>query len=137
MAHTMLHPDVVHPEPAPYSHACLLSRDDFDHLLFVSGQVGLDVDGEHPGNADFESQFLQVFANVKAILEDAGGGLEHVVFLRSFLTDPGDIPTFSELRKRFYPEYFSNGEYPSSTLLVVNGLFRDDLRLEIDAIAAL
>ncbi len=100
------------PEPVgPYPHARRAGN-----LLFLSG-IGPRVPGrsEVPGVAlgpdgqvasyDFESQARQVFANVRAVLEDAGSSWERIVDVAVYLTDIGrDFAAFNRLYAEAFPE---------------------------------
>ena len=100
------------PEPVgPYPHARRAGN-----LLFLSG-IGPRVPGrsEVPGVAlgpdgqvasyDFESQARQVFANVRAVLEDAGSSWERIVDVAVYLTDIGrDFAAFNRLYAEAFPD---------------------------------
>src|ERR1041384_2140066 len=106
------------PEPVgPYPHARRAGD-----LLFLSGigprvkgvagvpGVTLDARGD-VGCYDFESQGRQVFANVRAVLEDAGSSWERIVDVTVFLTDiKRDFATMN----RLYAEAFTESR-PSRT----------------------
>jgi 2-aminomuconate deaminase len=98
-------------------------------LLFLSG-IGPRVPGsdEIPGNVldaggqvvghDIAKQCHQVFANVRAILEDAGSGWDRIVDVTVFLTDMrNDFPIFN----RLYAEYFAANQ-PTRTTVEVGAL---------------
>ena len=79
--------------------------------------VELDADGEVV-RYDFESQCRQVFANVRAVVEEAGSGWDGIVDVTVFLTDmKRDFPTFN----RLYAEHFA-GNQPARTTVEVNRL---------------
>lgn len=113
------------PEPVgPYPHARRAGP-----LLFLSG-IGPRVRGkaEVPGvtlNAagdvvgyDFELQCRQVFANVRAVLEDAGSSWERIVDVTAYLTDlKHDFAAFN----RLYGEAFA-GNRPTRTTVEVTRL---------------
>src|SRR5689334_17776210 len=69
------------PRRGPYSQVVRLGE-----LLFVAGQAGLDPESGAivPG---FEAQARQAFENLRAVLEDAGSALQHVVKTTCFLAD--------------------------------------------------
>lgn len=100
------------PEPVgPYPHARRAGN-----LLFLSG-IGPRVPGrvDVPGvtlgpdgrmtSYDFESQCRQVFANVRAVLEDAGSSWDHIVDVAVYLTDIGrDFAAFNRLYAVAFPD---------------------------------
>ncbi|MEW2358944.1 RidA family protein [Spirillospora sp. NPDC029432] len=117
--------------PGPgYSH--VISVDAPGRLVAVSGQVALDATGALVGPADLAAQTRQVFTNLAAALTAAGAGWEHVIKLGYYLVDARDVATVRTVRDEFLPA----GVTPASTLVQVAALFRDDLLIEIEALAA-
>ena len=75
--------------PAPvgtYSQAVVINPS-AGRMVWVSGQIGLDPSTGALVGDDFEAQARQVFRNLSAIAEAAGGSLSDVVKLTLFLTD--------------------------------------------------
>lgn len=101
-------------------------------LVIISGQVPLDGEGNLVGRGDLEAQTRQVFANLTTALASAGAGWEHVVKLGYFVRDAGQVTVVRAVRDEFLPP----GIVPASTLVEVSRLFRDDLLIEIEALAA-
>jgi len=101
-------------------------------LVFLSGQVPVNRDGQTVGKGDFEVQARQVFHNLADQLEAVGATFDHVVKFGFFLVNPDDCGTLRHVRA----EYLSD-EYPTSTLLIVKQLFDPDWLLEIEAVAAI
>ena len=99
-------------------------------FIFTSGQIALDpVTGKLvPGG--IEEQTRQVFANLKAILEEAGSGLDKVVKTTCFMANLGDFASMNQI----YAEYFPDGVYPSRSAFQVGALPMGAL-LEIEAVA--
>ena len=122
-----LTPDSLAP-PAGYSHVVEVPA---SSLVFISGQVPLDAAGELVGPADLEAQTRQVFSNLTTALEAAGVGWAHVVKLNYFLRDVAEIATVRAVRD----EFLDSRRLPASTLVEVSSLFREDVLIEIDAIA--
>lgn len=100
-------------------------------LLYVSGQVPLDSAGNLVGPGDFRAQAHQVFRNLTAALAAAGAGLGDVVKFTYFVLDPARVPELREVRD----QYLGDGPPGASSLVAVRGLFRDDILLEIEAVA--
>ena len=122
------------PKPAgAYSHVTRVTAGD---LLFIAGQVAYDTSGKLAG-ADIEAQAAQVFANLRAALQSEGGDLSNIVQLTTYLVDSRDIAKLRAWRDKNYPQFFPDGKYPPNTLLVIDRLASEDMRLEIAAIAAL
>lgn len=98
-------------------------------LMFTNGQVGTKPDGSTPeATAD---QADVVFGRLKAILEAANMTLGDVVRFDVYLTNQADVKTFVEVRDRFMGDH-----KPGATLLVIKGLARPELKIEIEAVAA-
>jgi reactive intermediate/imine deaminase len=116
------------PRPTGYSHVVSVPA---STLVFISGQVPLDAEGELVGAGDIDAQTRQVFSNLTTALEAAGVGWTHVVKLNYFLCDVSEIAAVRAVRD----EFLEGQRYPASTLVEVSSLFRDDVLIEIDAIA--
>lgn len=116
------------PPPAGYSHVVEVST---GRLIYISGQVPLDHDGELVGPGDLEAQTRQIFENLTGALASAGASWAEVVKLGYFLTDVSEIGTVRAIRD----EYVNAEQPPASTLVEVSGLFRDDVLIEIEAVA--
>jgi enamine deaminase RidA (YjgF/YER057c/UK114 family) len=123
------------PKPAgAYSHVTRVSGG--GDLLFIAGQVAVDPSGKVV-EGDFEAQAAQVFANLRAALQSEGGDFANVVQLTTYLVDSRDIAKLRKYRDSAYPQFFADGKYPPNTLLVIDRLASEAMRLEIAAIAAL
>jgi 2-iminobutanoate/2-iminopropanoate deaminase len=101
-------------------------------LVFLSGQVPLDSTGALRGKTDFRTQAKQVFDNLRAGLAAAGADFDDVVKLNFYILDVRHLPVLREVRDR----YVNLAAPPASTLVQVSRLFRDDVLLEVEAIAA-
>ena len=112
-----------------YSH---LSR--AGDLVIVAGQVGVRADGSLAG-LDARSQLRQIFENLRLALESTGGGLASVMKLTTYVVGEPMVAEFFAARDELYPELYPAGKYPPNTLLVISGLVRPELLVEIDAIA--
>ena len=124
----VIQPPTVHDTKAySYSHAVRMGD-----LIFVSGQVGRDRNGNLLGKGDVRVQTEQAFANVKLILEAAGSGLHKVGKVTVFTTSLEYRPVIHEVRSRIFKEV---GHLPASTLAVVSSLAFPEWLVEIEAIA--
>lgn len=107
----------------PYSQAVQIGN-----LLFASGQLGLIPETGQLAEG-VEAQTAQALNNVKAILSEAGLGLEHVVKTTVFLADMNDFAKVNEI----YGGFFSQ-PYPARSAVQVARLPKDGL-VEIEVIA--
>ena len=86
---------------------------------------------------DMAAQARQVFANLGGILESVDATFSNVVEFTTYVVGRDSVQTYIAGRTEVYPEIFPNEDYPPNTLLVVDGLARDEFLLEIKAVAAL
>ena len=98
-------------------------------FLFTNGQVGTRPDGTTPETT--VEQAGVVFNRVEAVLAAAKMALSDIVRLTVFLTDQDDISTFVKARDRAMGDH-----KPGAIILIVKGLARPELKIEIEAIAA-
>ncbi|GAA9340955.1 RidA family protein [Helicobacter pylori] len=118
--HSTLAPKAI----GPYSQA--IATND---LVFVSGQLGIDAStGEFKG-ADIHSQTTQSMENIKAILKEAGLGMDSVVKTTILLKSLDDFSVVNGI----YGSYFTE-PYPARATFQVAKLPKDAL-VEIEAIA--
>ena len=106
-------------------------------MLYIAGQVGLDASGNLVGTGDAAAQTQQAFANLGQVLSGAGATFSNVVEFTTYLVGRESIQPFIDARSRIFPGLFPDGQYPPNTLLVVAGLVREELLVEIKAVAAL
>ena len=107
---------------APYSQAIAAGG-----FVFVSGQLGLEPGGTEISGG-IEEQTEQAFANLKAILEEAGSGLDRIVKTTVFLQRLDDFQAMNEVYRRHV------GETPPARATVAAGL-PSGILVEIEAIA--
>jgi reactive intermediate/imine deaminase len=81
----------------PYSPG-ILTRD----FLYVSGQGAKNPQGEIP--PDLEGQLRQCFENVKAVVDQAGLTMDHVVYTQVYLTDATDEGPLNRVWKEYFPK---------------------------------
>jgi enamine deaminase RidA (YjgF/YER057c/UK114 family) len=118
--------------PEPHGYSQLVEVPAGTRLIFLSGQVALDRGGKLVGPGDLEAQATQVFENIRLALADAGATFADVIKLTYYVLDTSQLPQLRRVRDRF----ISASKPPASTLVRVSGLFRDDVLLEVEAIAA-
>ena len=97
-------------------------------LLFVSGQVGSRSDGSP--EPDFEAQVRLAFANLQATLKAGGCGLDDIVDVTTFHTDPEN--QFGMIMK-IKGEVFPAEPYPNWTAVGVNWLAGYDFEIKVIA----
>lgn len=97
--------------------------------LFISGNVGINAEGVVPD--DFVAQAENAWANILAILAEAGMGVEDLVKVNQFLVRKQDLVAYREVRNRVLGEHLS-----ASTLVFVPELVGENWLIEIEAVAA-
>lgn len=110
---------------APYSQAIAAGG-----FVFISGQLGLKP-GDTAISGAIEEQTEQVFANLKAILEEAGTGLDRLVKTSVFLQDLGDFHAMNEV----YAKHV--GEQPPARATIEVAKLPSGALVEIEAVALL
>ena len=100
------------------------------NMLYVSGNVGTDANGNLAEGC--EAQSRQVMANIRAIVEAAGGRMEDVCKITCFLTNMDDYAAYSKVRLETWP---SNP--PASSTVGVTCLVRPEMLVEVEAIVKL
>jgi 2-iminobutanoate/2-iminopropanoate deaminase len=116
--------------PEPISHFVHVVR--AGRLVFVSGCVATDEHGRTVGGGDVVAQARQVHENIKRCLAAAGATFADVCKVTVFLRDVRDREKVNTMRR----EYFGSSR-PASTLVEISRLVRDDLLIEIEAVAVL
>jgi len=100
-------------------------------LVFMSGQIPLDPATMALVDGDFEARARQVFSNLQAVAEAAGGGLDNIVKLTIFLTDLDNFATVNSVMEDFFTQ-----PYPARAAVGVASLPKG-VDVEADAILAL
>jgi 2-iminobutanoate/2-iminopropanoate deaminase len=101
-------------------------------LLFVSGIVPVDAEGNLVGGDDVVSQARAVFESMRRVLAAAGATAADVVKVTVFLTDVDDRPQINPVRQEFFGE-----TRPASTLVEVSRLALPGAKIEVEAVAVL
>lgn len=98
-------------------------------LVFTAGQLGIDPTSGEFSAPDVAGQAEQALANLAAILDASGSGLDRLVKVTVFLADIADWPALNEVYSRVVPEPF-----PARSAFAVKDLPKGGL-VEIEAIA--
>ena len=117
-------------EPDPFGQYRISAGFKVGDLIFLSGHVPIDMNGEHVGNG-FDEQANVTFENLQRTLEHAGSGIENIIKVTIYLTNMTlHRPKIIELRKKWF-----NPPYPADTLVEVSALGHPKRLIEIEAIA--
>lgn len=109
---------------APYNQAIRLGE-----LVFVAGQLGIELETGELAGPSIEEQTEQVMVNLAAILEEAGSGLDKLVKTTVFLLDLADFAGMNEVYARHV------GDRPPARSTVGIAQLPSGARVEIEAIA--
>ena len=115
--------------PAPFQGAPYSQAISAGGLVFVSGQLSLRPDHAEIVGDSITEQTEQVFANLRAILEAAGTGLDRLVKTTVYLTDLGDFGGMNEVYARHV------GDAPPARATIEVSALPSGAKVEIEAIA--
>ncbi len=122
-----LTPASIKPPFARYSHGVEVPPG--ARLVFCSGQLGIAPDDVVPSDAGAQAELC--FANIDAILREAGLGLEHIIRINAYVTDRSYLRAYMDVRDRLFSD-----PAPASTLMIVSGFAREEFKVEIEVVAA-
>lgn len=121
----------IHSDNAPAAIGTYSQAVQAGGLVFLSGQIPLDPATMDVVAGDFEARARQVFDNLRAVAEAAGGSLNDVVKLTVFLTDLGNFATVNSVMEDYFEQPF-----PARAAVGVASLPKG-VDVEADAILAL
>lgn len=122
----MINTDKAPKAIGPYSQAIK-----YENLIFISGQIAIDPKTQELIEGDIKKQTERIMENIKAILEEAGLSLNHVIKTTIYLKNINDFPALNEV----YGKYFTEHK-PARATIEVSNLPKGAL-VEIEAIAGL
>ncbi|MDJ0950384.1 MAG: Rid family hydrolase [Alphaproteobacteria bacterium] len=120
----------VYPDQALDNDLCMAVR--AGNRVFLRGQTGMDFDGNVVGVGDPAAQAENAMRCVQILLEEAGAKLEHICKTTIYITDRRHREPVYQVLGRWL-----KGVYPCSTGLIVSGLARPELLMEIDVEAVI
>lgn len=126
--HSPLSPTSIAAPFGAYNHG--IASAPAGRVIVTSGQLGLAPDGSTPEGV--KAQAEQCFANIDAILKEAGVGREAVMRVSGFVTAREDFPTYMAVRDAWLAEVEVK---PASTLLIVTGFTREEFKVEVEVTA--
>ena len=123
---------IAAPEAKPVANYKMATRLEGGRLLYVSGQVAWDTNGNIIGKGDVRAQARQTFENLRGVLRAEGGDLSSLMKVTTYITKIEDFPAVAQARSEVF-----QGELPASTLIVVKSLFHPDFLIEVEGVAAI
>lgn len=123
--------EIVETEKAPsaigaYSQAVIVENS--TRSVYISGQLPLDPSSMEVVSQEFSEQAQQVFKNLNAVAQAAGGSLADAVKLTVYLTDLGRFAELNEIMSQHF-----KSPYPARAAVQVSALPKQ-VQLEIDAV---
>ena len=127
MTITFLNPPNAPKPAANYSNVAVIPAE--KKLLSISGQIGNDMEGNIAEG--LEDRYRLALQNINLIVESQGGTKETIAKITVFITDEPDWVKIKSAADEFLPS-----PRPSMSFIYVKGLFRPDIKVEIEALAA-
>ncbi|APX12686.1 RidA family protein [Tateyamaria omphalii] len=124
-----LAPPSIAPPFARYSHGVEVPAG--WRMVRTSGQLGLSGDGTVPAGTRAQADIC--FANIAAILAEAGMGPQDVCHVSAYVTDRSHMAPYMAARDAFLA---GRDVLPSSTLMIVSGFTRPEFTVEVEVWAA-
>ncbi|MBV1871709.1 MAG: RidA family protein [Gammaproteobacteria bacterium] len=124
----MTNKQVISTESAPQAIGTYSQAIKVQNTSYLSGQIPLDPKTMEIIDGDMESHITQVFENLKAVCEAAGGSLNDIVKLNIFLTDLGNFALVNEVMARYFQQ-----PYPARAAVGVAALPKG-VGVEMDAV---
>ena len=127
MTITFLNPSNAPKPAANYSNLAIIPAG--KKLLSISGQIGNDIEGNIAES--LEDQYRLALKNIKLIVESQGGTKNDIAKITVFIIVEPDWKKIKTAGDEFLPS-----SRPSMSFIYVKGLFRPDIKVEIEALAA-
>ena len=122
---------VIHTENAPAAIGPYSQAVRAGNTVYLSGQIPLIPATMEIISDDIVEQTTQVFKNLQAVCEAAGGSLQDVVKFNIFMTDLSNFATVNEVMTQFVKE-----PYPARAAVGVRALPKD-VHVEIEGVMVL
>ena len=123
----LCNPDIVPAPAAGYSNLAIIPPN--RRLLVLAGQFGNIMNGVILDG--IEAQYHQALDNINSIVISEGGTFKDVARITIFLTEKPDNALIKQSNKHYFSE-----QPPAMSWIYVSELFRPDVKVEIEAIAA-
>ncbi len=112
-----------------YSHGLKVDVT-YSKMIFVTGQIAMDKEGNAVAPNDITAQAEFIFKNIQKILEEGGASIDDVVKTVIYVTDMNDFKEISAVRNKYF-----NKSKPVSTLVEISKTVKEGCDLEIEVIA--
>jgi reactive intermediate/imine deaminase len=119
---------VIQTEKAPAAIGTYSQAIKVNNTVYLSGQIPLDPASMQMVDGDMRAQITQVFENLSAVCEAAGGSLKDIVKLNIFLTDLAHFALVNEVMAQYFVQ-----PYPARAAVGVASLPRA-AQVEMDGV---
>ena len=119
---------VIQTEKAPAAIGTYSQAIKVNNTVYLSGQIPLDPVSMQMVDGDMRAQITQVFENLSAVCEAAGGSLKDIVKLNIFLTDLAHFALVNEVMAQYFVQ-----PYPARAAVGVASLPRN-AQVEMDGV---
>ena len=120
--------EIIETKQAPQAIGTYSQAVKVDHTVYLSGQIPLVPETMTIVDGDITAQITQVFENLQAVAQAAGGELADIVKLNVFLTDLSNFPLVNEIMGRYF-----QAPYPARAVVGVAALPKG-VGVEMDAV---
>ncbi|GAB3296673.1 RidA family protein [Pseudidiomarina andamanensis] len=122
---------IISTEKAPAAIGTYSQAVKIGTTVYLSGQIPLVPETMEFVSEEFRAQAVQVFKNLSAVCEAAGGELQDMVKVQIYLTDLGNFPIVNEVMAEFFAQ-----PYPARAAIGVKALPKG-AQIEIDGVMEL
>lgn len=123
----VINPKSVH-WPLGYSHVVRVGD-----MVYISGQLPLDQDGDVVGEGDIAAQTDKTYENLQKCLESVGATLRDIVMLNIYVTDLEEYDQKTrDIRKKYFGKY-----RPATTGIEISRLYFPEAKIEVEATAVI
>jgi len=123
--------EIIHTDNAPQAIGTYSQAIKIGSTVYLSGQIPLDPKSMTLNDDSMTTQITQVFENISAVAQAAGGNLSHIAKLNIFLTDLAHFPLVNEIMANYF-----DSPYPARAAIGVAALPKG-AAVEMDAIMVL
>lgn len=128
-----INPATLAAPAGPYSQGILTTGP--GQWLHIAGQIGVDQDGVCAQGMTAQAE--RAWSNLLAVLREAGMGVEHLVKVTTYVTEPSLLGEFAAVRAKYLEQAGPGAARPASTLIIARALARPEWLVEVEAVAFL
>jgi reactive intermediate/imine deaminase len=122
---------VIHTDKAPQAIGTYSQAIKSGTTVYLSGQIPLVPESMQVISQDFAEQAHQVFKNVQAVCEAAGGNMNHLAKVNIFLVDLANFAVVNEIMSQYFDQ-----PYPARAAVQISALPKG-VQIEIDGVMEL